>query len=79
MQAEMNIGKNGLTDNFLLTLENAFKNHEKVKIRILKSGGHEKAQVVEMNKKILERLGKKYTSRIVGFTISVQKWRKERR
>jgi RNA-binding protein YhbY len=72
----MQIGKNGLTENFFMNLENEFKNHENVKIVVLKNAGHEKKNVADMNTKILERMGNKYTSRVIGFTINLKKWRK---
>lgn len=76
-QVIMHLGKQGLTENFFLTLENHFKNHENVKIIVLKSGGHDREKIKELNDKILNKLGKKYTSRIIGFTIFIKKWRKK--
>ncbi len=70
------IGKNGLTDNFIETLKNYFQNHNIVRISVLKSAGHEKRKVKEYSEKILEKLGKKYTSRVIGFVIVIKKWRK---
>lgn len=75
----MQIGKNGVTENFLATLETAFKNKEGVRISVLKSAGHEHEKVVQMAEEIVNVLGKKFTYKIVGFTIVVHKWRKERR
>jgi len=75
-QCTVNIGKNGINENFIKLLESAFKNHENVRICVLKSGGHEKAKVKEYSDGLLEKLGKNYTARIVGFTIFVKKWRK---
>lgn len=74
------LGKNGLTKNFFLTLENQFKTHENVKVHVLKSArGEGKEKVEEFSRKILEELGKRYTTKIVGFTIMIKKWRKPRR
>ncbi len=77
------LGKNGLTKNFFLTLENQFRTHENVKIHVLKSargeGKQGKEKVKEFSKKILEELGRRYTAKIVGFTIIIKKWRKAKR
>ncbi|HLC78615.1 MAG TPA: YhbY family RNA-binding protein [Candidatus Nanoarchaeia archaeon] len=73
------IGKNGVTPNFIETLKTYFKKHDIVKISVLKSGGHEKAKVKEYSNTILNALGDHYTSKIIGFTIIVRKWRKARR
>ncbi|MDP2628466.1 MAG: YhbY family RNA-binding protein [Nanoarchaeota archaeon] len=75
---KIQLGKQGLTENFIGSLRNIFKTHENVKISVLKSAGHDKKKVKEYSEKILEKLGKKYTARNIGFTISIKKWRKER-
>lgn len=78
MQVSMQIGKNGLTENFLISLKNVFKKYENVKIVILKSAGHDREKVREMAEKIQAELGKNYTYKIIGFTIFLKKWRKSR-
>ena len=75
----MQLGKQGLTENFLGTLEHHFDNHRNVKVSVLASAGHDKATVKEYSEKILEKLGDHYTTKIVGFTIFVKKWRKAKR
>ena len=75
----MQIGKNGITENFIESLENSFKKHENVKVHVLKSAGHDKKKIKEMSDRILDELGKNYTSRVIGFTIVLKKWRKPRR
>ncbi|MBM3233558.1 hypothetical protein FJZ19_00515 [Candidatus Pacearchaeota archaeon] len=76
IQTSMQIGKNGLTEGILQVLKNSFKTHDIVKISVLKSG-REKEKVEEMAEEIVDELGKKYTAKIIGFTIIVRKWRKE--
>ena len=78
----MQLGKGGITDNFISTLENHFKKNKNVKISVLRSilpetGG--KKQVKKYSEEILERLGKNYTSRVVGFSIFLKKWRRAMR
>ncbi len=75
-QSIVHLGKQGLSDNFFLTLENNFRTHENVKVIVLKSAGHERGKVGEFKEGILNRLGSKYTGKVVGFTIFVKKWRK---
>ena len=74
--AQIQLGKQGITDNFIETLKDNFKKHENVKISVLKSAGHNKNKVKEYCTEILEKLGKKYTIKVIGFTIVVKKWRK---
>ena len=75
-QLEIQIGKNGLTENFIETLKTNFKNHDNVKISVLRSAGHEKSQVREMAEKMLSELGEHYTAKVIGFTIILRKWRR---
>ena len=78
-QVEMQIGKNGLNEGVFVWLENAFRRNEIVKIHVLKSAGHDREKVKEMSEKILEKLGPKYTCRVIGFTLIIRKWRKAMR
>lgn len=75
-QLDVQIGKNGITPNFLESLKNDFKNHTNIRISVLKSAGHEKEKVKEMAEEILGELGNNYTARVIGFTIAVKKWRR---
>ncbi|MCX6749558.1 MAG: YhbY family RNA-binding protein [Candidatus Pacearchaeota archaeon] len=71
------IGKNGITENFILTLNDHFKNHENIKVSVLKSAGHSKEAVKKYSDEILEKLGKNYTAKTIGFTIFLKKWRRK--
>jgi len=73
---QVQLGKQGISDNFIESLKNHFKNYQNVKVSVLKSVGHDKSKVKEYSKQILEKLGKNYTAKIVGFTIVLKKWRK---
>lgn len=75
-QSTIQLGKQGITENFIDSLRNNFKYNDNVKISVLKGAGHEKEKVKIFSEQILDSLGKNYTSRIVGFTIFVKKWRK---
>jgi RNA-binding protein YhbY len=74
--SQVQLGKQGITKNFIDTLKSNFKTHENVKVHVLKSAGHDKKNVKEFSEKILNELGKNYTARVIGFTIAVKKWRK---
>jgi RNA-binding protein YhbY len=75
--SQIQLGKKGITDNLLETLKDHFKNHENVKISVLKSAGHDKKKVKEYSEEILNALGKNYTVRTLGFTIFIKKWRRK--
>jgi RNA-binding protein YhbY len=78
-QCSFQLGKQGISTNFIKTLKIAFTTHKNVRVCVLKSGGREKQKIKEYREKILEDLGKNFTARIVGFTIFVKKWRKPMR
>jgi RNA-binding protein YhbY len=74
----LQLGKSGLTESFITNLENLFKKNKTIKLSVLKSAGHDKKIIKKYSEQILEKLGKKFTARIIGFTIILKKWRKER-
>ena len=75
---KLQIGKNGLTEGFIENLKVAFKGADNARISVLKSGTRDRDELGIMNDKILKGLGVNYTSKIIGYTIAVRKWRKAR-
>lgn len=73
------LGKQGLTSNFIETLRNHFLKNQILKISVLKSAGHERGKVKSYAENILKELGVRYTSRVIGFTIVIKKWRRDMR
>jgi RNA-binding protein YhbY len=76
---KIQLGKNGISPNFISSLKCQFKKHNNVKVVVLKSAGHEREKVKEYSEKILKKMGEKFTSRVIGFTIALKKWRKARK
>jgi len=76
-QGQVQLGKNGITDNFITTLKSHFDKHQNVKVSVLKGASPSKKQVKEYSEEILEKLGKRFTAKTIGFTIFVKKWRKD--
>lgn len=78
----MQLGKQGVTDNFIMSLQNRFKSKSNVRISVLKSarsdGKEGKQQIKKYTDTILDKLGKNYTAKIIGFVIILKKWRKAR-
>ena len=73
------IGKNGIPDNLIESLQNHFKNHQNVKIVFLKTSFREKKKIKTAVEEVLDKLGANYTYKIVGFTVFIKKWRKAMR
>jgi RNA-binding protein YhbY len=74
---QVQLGKNGVTSNFIQTLKGHFENHDIVKVSILKNCSRDKEEIKEMMNNILEGLGRKYTAKLMGFTIILKRWRRE--
>jgi RNA-binding protein YhbY len=75
---KIQIGKSGLTKEFIEDLKKRFENKQNIKVSVLKSAFKEnpKKEVREITDKILKELGEKFTARIIGHTIALKKWRK---
>lgn len=76
---QIQLGKNGLTDSLIVNLKHHFDTCKNVKISVLKSCCRDREELKKINEQILEKLGSHYTSRIIGYTIVVKKWRKDMR
>ncbi|MCK4552771.1 YhbY family RNA-binding protein [Candidatus Pacearchaeota archaeon] len=76
--ANIQLGKQGLTENFLKTLQDHFKKFENVKVSVLKSCCRDRKELKKISEEILEKLGKNYTTRNIGYTIVLKRWRKVR-
>jgi len=77
--ANIQLGKNGVTENFITTLKEHFKNYDNVRISVLKSCCRDKAELRKISDEILEKIGKNFTARNIGYTIVVKRWRKDKR
>jgi len=75
-QSNIQLGKQGITENFIGTLKNHFNRHNDVKVRVLKSAGHDKEDLKKYAGEILEKLGEHYTAKTIGFCIFIKKWRR---
>jgi RNA-binding protein YhbY len=76
---EIQLGKNGVSDNFIGTLKNHFTKANQVRIAVLKNAGHDKESVEKYSEEILTYFDKKYTAKRIGFKIIIKKWRKDKR
>lgn len=68
---QIQLGKQGITDNFIETLRTYFKKHKNVKVSVLRNAKRE--NIKEYSEKVLNKLGKNYSARIIGFTINLRK------
>ena len=73
------IGKKGLTNEVVEQLKKLFKNYEIIKVEFLKSFCRDKAKAKEIAEELVDKLGKNYTYRLVGYVLAVRRWRKAKR
>ena len=79
-QIEIQLGKKGLTKEFLEDLKKRFEKPElkNIKISVLKSARESRDDVKKYADELKNFLGNKFTYRIIGFSIFLKKWRKSR-
>ncbi len=77
---ETQLGKKGFTHEFLKDIEKRLDKHRNatIKIHVLKSARENKQDVKKYAEEIISKLGKKYTYKLLGFSIFLKKWRKVR-
>jgi len=75
----MQIGKKGFTPEFIEDLKMRFKNVENIRVSLLKSSTRDKQEAKKIAEEIIEKLGDKYTYKLIGYTIILKKWRKARK
>lgn len=80
VQSEIQLGKKGISQGFLEDLKKRFGkfSNKTIKIHVLKSARESKQDVKKYAEEIVSKLGKKFTYRVIGFTIVLRKWRKAR-
>jgi RNA-binding protein YhbY len=76
---KLQIGKNGLTSEFIEQVKNIFKNERMLKISILKSACRDKTGAKEIAEELVGVLGKRYDYKLIGYVLTVSQFRKEQR
>ena len=74
---QLQIGKNGLTDGVIEQIKKLFKDEEIIKVSILKSACRDKKEAQEIADKIILALGKNYAARLIGYVVTINKFRRE--
>lgn len=77
--ATIQLGKNGMSENFLTTLKTYFKNNQSVKIVVLQNfPDRDSKRMKEVSEEITKSLGENFSAKVIGFTISVKKGREKK-
>jgi RNA-binding protein YhbY len=78
--ANFQMGKAGLTDQFIEALRTSFKTHKVAKIAILQTATRDREEMKKMGEQICEKLDDKefkYEFRTIGFTMTVRKFKRK--
>ena len=76
---KLQLGKNGLTPDFINQVKSIFQNETLIKITILKSACRDKTQAKKIAEDLTDSLGKKYSYKLIGYVITIMKFRKNQR
>ncbi len=76
---KLQIGKRGLSPEFIEQVKSIFENETLIKISILKSASRDKKEAKKIAEDLVGTLGKKYGYKLVGYVLTVTKFRKEQR
>ena len=72
----LQIGKNKLSLSFINQVKIIFKNEEIIKISILKSACRNKKDAEKMADELVDSLGKNFTYKLIGYVLTIRKFRK---
>jgi len=75
------LGKAGITDNFIELIKNGFKYHDQVKVSILKSATRDREELKKIGKEICDKMEDeryKYKPKIIGFTITILRFKNKK-
>lgn len=75
---KLNLGKKGLTPEFIENLKKLFANVEHARISMLKSSTRDKEEAKKWAEEIVNGLGKNFTYKLIGYTLVIRKWRKSK-
>jgi RNA-binding protein YhbY len=73
---KLQIGKKGLTPEFITQLKNVFEREQIIKISILKSACRNKKDAEKIGEDLVNELGKNFSFRLIGYVLTVRKYRK---
>jgi RNA-binding protein YhbY len=76
---KIQLGKKGLTTDFISQVEKIFEKEKILKITILKTACRDKEEAKEIAEKLMKTLGKKYNYKLIGYVLTLMKFRKDQR
>ena len=74
--AKIQIGKKGVTEGLIQSINLALKTRKQVRISALKSSGRDKEKIESMAEEIINKIDAKCSYKVIGFTIILIKEKK---
>jgi RNA-binding protein YhbY len=74
---KLQLGKNGLSEAFMQQIKNFFETERMIKIDILRSACRDKEEAKKIAETIIKTLGTKYNYKLIGYVMTITKFRKE--
>ncbi len=78
----LQLGKAGVSDNFIENVKNAFKRHDTVKVSILQSCCRDRDEIKMIGEDICKKLNDQrfsFKPKIIGFTITLLRFKKKKK
>ena len=75
----LQLGKGGLSEAFVGQVRAVFEKERVVKISILRSCCRNKSEAEEIGRRLVESLGRKFDYKLVGYVLTIVKYRKVQR
>jgi len=72
-QAKFQIGKQGITDGVINSLNQDIKTHKQVRVHVLKSATRDRNQLKSLLENLKQKIKYKCSYRIIGYTIIIIK------
>ncbi|MBS3087667.1 YhbY family RNA-binding protein [Candidatus Pacearchaeota archaeon] len=76
---QLQMGKAGLSSAFVEQVRSVFESEGMVKISILRSACRDKSEAMKIGETLVEALGTKFGFKLVGYVLTVIKFRKDQR
>ena len=73
MVGELQLGKQGITENFIKTLQTYFVKNRVVKISVMQSLSTDKKEIKNLAQEIIEKLQGKFKSNFIGHKIILRR------
>lgn len=73
-EIQFQIGKSGLTEDIIQTLNNILKTHKKIRISVLKSAPeHDREKIKLLTQDLEQKLAYECSTKIIGYTILLRR------